>query len=161
MSIASDVWALACTIHETRAGAQLFASFFGGNNEIIRQIVQTFGKLPEPWWSAWGRRSIYFGDDGKPNESWPDGIALAVEYPLEAQIRDIGADDESDDQGSLEEMGCGEGILKSFMEQPGTRVADTEIVDLADLLRGMLKYNPVYRVSTDKALSHPRFSSTY
>ncbi|PGH19332.1 hypothetical protein AJ80_03972 [Polytolypa hystricis UAMH7299] len=84
MSVASDVWALACTIHETRAGAQLFASFFGGNNEIIRQIVQTFGKLPEPWWSAWGSRSIYFGDDGKPNETWPDGIALAVEYPLEA-----------------------------------------------------------------------------
>lgn len=123
--------------------------------------MQTFGRLPEPWWSVWGSRSLYFGNDGKPNETWPDGIALAVEYPLETQVRDIGADDDYDGQESLEEMDCDEGILRSLMEQPGARITDTEILHLTDLLRGMLKYNPVDRGLVDKALSHPLFSNTY
>ncbi|KAK9363900.1 kinase-like domain-containing protein [Lipomyces starkeyi] len=52
----SDIWALGCTIFEIRAGRQLFESFLGGSFEVIRQIVRTLGKLPEPWWSSWDKR---------------------------------------------------------------------------------------------------------
>ena len=45
---ASDVWALGCTIFEIRAGFPLIESRFGAN--ILMQIVQTLGKLPDPWW---------------------------------------------------------------------------------------------------------------
>ncbi|KAK9241731.1 kinase-like domain-containing protein [Lipomyces tetrasporus] len=47
-SVWSDIWALGCTIFEIRAGEQLFGSFLGGPHEVIRHIVQTLGKLPEP-----------------------------------------------------------------------------------------------------------------
>ncbi|KAK9486473.1 hypothetical protein V1527DRAFT_57579 [Lipomyces starkeyi] len=43
-----DIWALGCTIFEIDAGRQLFESFVGGSSEVIRQIVRTLGKLPEP-----------------------------------------------------------------------------------------------------------------
>ncbi|KAK9255338.1 kinase-like domain-containing protein [Lipomyces tetrasporus] len=45
----SDIWALGCMIFEIRAGCQLFESFLGGPHEVILQIVETLGKLPEPW----------------------------------------------------------------------------------------------------------------
>lgn len=89
----SETWSLACTLSEIRAGAQLFASF-NTQDEILRQIVQTLGKLPEPWWSAWEARSRVFDEEGRPHphHKREDGIALAVEYLLLAQIRDIGAE---------------------------------------------------------------------
>ncbi|KAK9333051.1 kinase-like domain-containing protein [Lipomyces starkeyi] len=52
-SVWSDIWALGCTIFEIRAGCQLFESFLGGPHEVIQQMVQALGKLPEPWWSSW------------------------------------------------------------------------------------------------------------
>ncbi|KAK9372082.1 kinase-like domain-containing protein [Lipomyces chichibuensis] len=48
MSVWSDIWALGCTIFEMRAGRQLFESFLGGPHEVLLQIVQILGKLPEP-----------------------------------------------------------------------------------------------------------------
>ena len=94
----SETWSLTCTLFEIRAGAQLFASFFNTHDEILRQIVQTLGKLPEPWWSAWEGCSRYFDEEGRPHphHKREDGIALAVEYLLLAQIRDIGAEDFDD-----------------------------------------------------------------
>ncbi len=59
-SIWSDAWALGCTIFEIRAGISLFTSFFGGPDEILRQMVQTFGRLPEPCWDRWGYRHPLF-----------------------------------------------------------------------------------------------------
>lgn len=56
--------------------------------------MQTLGRFPEPWWSAWDDRLRYFDDEGQPHREWPDGIPLAVEYPLLAQVRDIGAEDD-------------------------------------------------------------------
>ena len=88
VSVWSDVWALGCTMFEIRAGAGLFMSFFGGPDEILRQMVQTF------WWSRWENRYQFFNDVGKPKEVWPNNTPLAVEYPLREHIQDIGAEDE-------------------------------------------------------------------
>lgn len=44
----SDIWALGCIIFEIRSGTPLFESFFEGPTEVMRQMVQTLGKLPEP-----------------------------------------------------------------------------------------------------------------
>ena len=54
----SDAWALGCAIFEIRAGSALFESFFGGPDEILRQIVQTLGRLPDLWWSRWENRHL-------------------------------------------------------------------------------------------------------
>lgn len=146
---AAEIWALACTLYEIRAGAQLFASFFGTRDEILRQVGQTFGKFPEPWWSMWEGRPRYFDEDGLPLREWPDGIALAVEYPLHSQIRDIGADDDGPGYASSELGG------EWVMERPGTRLSEAEVADLHDLLRKMLRYHPEDRISMDEVLQHP------
>lgn len=146
--MAAEIWALACTLYEMRAGAQLFASFFGGPGEILRQMGQTLGKFPEPWWSAWDDRSRYFDEEGRPHREWPDGIALAVEYPLLAQIRDIGAEDDG--------LGDAGGDLTGqlIMEEPGTRLSEEEVADLHDLMRRMLRYQSEDRISVDEVLRH-------
>jgi len=33
----------------------LFEAFLGGDDEILKEIVATLGKLPEPWWGAGNR----------------------------------------------------------------------------------------------------------
>ncbi|KDR77682.1 hypothetical protein GALMADRAFT_224941 [Galerina marginata CBS 339.88] len=52
----SDVWALGCLIFEIRTGQTLFEAYFGNKNEVLTQMVNTLGNLPEPWWSAWDER---------------------------------------------------------------------------------------------------------
>jgi len=51
-SLASDIWGLACTIFEIRAGRPLFSTSFGARSEVMRDTVLTLGKLPEPWWGT-------------------------------------------------------------------------------------------------------------
>ncbi|CAK3998086.1 CMGC SRPK kinase [Lecanosticta acicola] len=46
----SEIWALACLLFEIRAGNPFFTSIMGGADEILQQMVQQKGKLPEPWW---------------------------------------------------------------------------------------------------------------
>jgi serine/threonine-protein kinase SRPK3 len=66
ISFASDVWALACTIFEIRAGSPLFDSFLSSDTLILKQIVETLGRFPEPWWSAWEARRAWFDETGTP-----------------------------------------------------------------------------------------------
>lgn len=142
VSKGSDMWALGCTIFEIQAGAQIFASFFGGPDEVIRQMVQTLGKLPEPWWSSWECRYTYFNDDGKPKTHWPNNIPLAVHYPLRAQIEDIGADGD-------------ESVTSSMLEPPGSKLSELEVDMFEDLLQRVITYTPEQRLSVDQVLTHP------
>ncbi|KAL2371953.1 CMGC/SRPK protein kinase [Blastomyces gilchristii SLH14081] len=147
-SVWADLWALGCIIYEIRAGTQLFASFFGGPDEVLRQIVQTFGKLPEPWWSAWTARQTYFNNnDGKPRDSWLNGIPLAVEYPLGQQVRDIGAEDGQVDLDSYS--------THSWLEPLGTRLTEAEASELEDLLFKLLQFSPEKRLSAGQVVKHP------
>lgn len=157
LSTSSDEWALACILFEIRAGTKLFASFFGGTDEILRQLVQTLGKLLAPWWLAWDNRYTYFGEDGKSKKSWPSDVALAVEYTLEAQIRDIGADDEVDATSDTRANLDGYSITESL----GTRVSNAEATDLEDLLRMMLQYHPNDRLPVDRLLVNSWLSREY
>ncbi|KAA8564315.1 hypothetical protein EYC84_011259 [Monilinia fructicola] len=53
-SMASDIWALGCTIFEIRTGARLFK--YKGTpkrDEMLIAIVKLLGTLPSEWWGAW------------------------------------------------------------------------------------------------------------
>jgi serine/threonine protein kinase len=104
-SAASDVWALACCSYGIRGSLQLFESAEEDSESIIRQMVQMLGELPEPWWSKWDvERQKYFDEDGQPRKDWEDGIPLAVKFPVEQAINEIGGgltyDIEPDNEGS-------------------------------------------------------------
>ncbi|KAK9258051.1 kinase-like domain-containing protein [Lipomyces tetrasporus] len=180
-SVWSDIWALGCTIFEIRAGEQLFASFLGGPHEVIRHIVQTLGKLPEPWWSSWKLRDAFFDEHGKPRKSWPNDIPMAVEYPLIAHIRDIGSEDNeviADEAAHIRDIGsegngaiadeAALGDLKNIVrsepdgnpifEPLGMRLTEAEVEAFDDLLHKVLRYHPEQRLPVKEILKHAWFT---
>ncbi|KAF7922859.1 uncharacterized protein EAE97_011023 [Botrytis byssoidea] len=53
-SVASDIWALGCTIFEIRTGSRLFK--YDGipkRDEMLIAAVRLLGTFPDEWWAAW------------------------------------------------------------------------------------------------------------
>lgn len=157
-SVWSDAWALGCTIFEIRAGAGLFMSFFGGPDEVLRQMVQTFGRLPDQWWSRWENRDHFFDESGKPKEAWPNDTPLAVEYPLRELIQDIGAEDECTKDG--DSIANDQEAPTRLIEPKGTRASDAEVDCMENLLSSILIYNPAQRSPVGVIAQHPWFTMT-
>lgn len=157
-SVRSDTWALGCSIFEIRAGAALFMSFFGGRDEILRQMVQTLGKLPDRWWSRWETRNRAFDESGKPKKTWTSDSLLAAEYPLREMIQDIGREDEYAENEDC--VAKDQEASRSLMEPKGTRASDAEVDCMEDLLSSILKYNPAQRSAVEVVTQHPWFTMT-
>lgn len=135
----SDIWALACTLFEIRAGSQLFAGYFGSEDEALENIVKTLGNFPESWHSRWIQ------------EYDPAEDVIAGSLPLRSQIRDIGVDDkineyEPDDRYTLD-----------LLERPCTTLSEDEIAIMEDLLSKLLTYRPDERRSVEWICKHPWF----
>ncbi|KAK5735922.1 hypothetical protein LTR17_007757 [Elasticomyces elasticus] len=144
--VASEIWSLACVLFEIRAGNPLFTSLMGGKDEIIQQMVQMGGKLPRHWWEAWEQRHVCFDEDGKPLKEWPNGIAMAQEYPIAKMVEDIGSEDE---EKALS------GPCAPLLEPFDTRVPGDEAEMMSELLTGMLKWAPKERSTVAAVLCHP------
>lgn len=150
MSFSSDVWALACTIFEIRAGSPLFDPFFRDDSLILKQIVETLGRFPEPWWSTWEARRAWFDETGVPRpeeEQRKEGLPLpAVKNSLRQKLREIGKQVDAPyvDEGSM-------------IEKTGIRLEESEVELLADLLEKMLRYEPKDRICMREVLQHPWF----
>jgi len=167
----SDIWALACTIFEIRAGQALFETFFSTQEEVIRQMVQTLGRLPGPWWHAWECRMDYFDENGKPKQEWENDIPLASLYPLIDHIKDIGEEDTNEhdvDQDSTEDAQKDgdkpDGLSRhedKGLSATGRAKISSEVTSMEDLLSKMLKYAPEERISAEQASEHPWFTETF
>lgn len=141
VGVKSEIWSLGCVIYEIRAGQQLFEDWLGNEDDALSQIVQMLGKMPDPWWHAWVKRSSYL----------KEGISIEDEdeaWPLERQITDIGHEGPRDGLGK--ELG-------TFFEVPGTRVPAEEVALFKDLLEGIFKWKPEERTSISDILKHPWF----
>ncbi|KAK9235190.1 protein kinase [Lipomyces kononenkoae] len=168
MSVWSDIWSLGCTIFEMRAGRQLFESFLGGPHEVLLQVVQIIGKLPEPWWRSWDKRHVYFDDDGKPKKYRLNNTDLSTEQPIIQQIQDIGS---PDNEADADEAAAGTTILpgyapaepetESIFEPMGVRLSETEVEVFGDLLQRAIRYNPEERLQTKDILKHPWFTTSF
>lgn len=137
---ASDIWALACTLYEIRAGSMLFAGDFGTDDEALEEIVKTLGMLPEPLHEKW------------KEEYEPDEELAAGSSPLADRIREIGAyDDESG-------PGPDDRLTTNLFEKPHTAASEEETFFMKDLLEKLLKFNPDGRLSVDQICEHAWFS---
>lgn len=153
----ADLWSLGCLLFELRAGTPLFTRLMDTKDEIIRQWVQTKGKLPQPWWSRWSARSTYFDESGKPLPDGPDGFAMANEYPLQEMIADIGDEDgDVDSEGDTASEGE---VAHSLLEVCGTRVPEDEAREMRDLLEAILQWIPEERMGIEQIIEHPWLSS--
>ncbi len=112
------------------------------------------GKLPEPWWAEWEEtRRLYFDDIGEPRTDWEDGIALARRYLLKEHIDEIGRSEKY----GLEVVED----ASSHWPQPPQVVGRAEAMDLQDLLKSVLRYEPRERVLPTELSSHKWFTAEY
>ncbi|KAF5319685.1 hypothetical protein D9619_008887 [Psilocybe cf. subviscida] len=153
---AADIWMLACVIHEVRTGLPLFdLAWSTHDGDLVMHMVETLGRLPEPWWAAFAHREEWFYDDGRvrseEEQMRAPGIGagrfeLAVAEPLHAKLRKTGTHGPS---------GVDEGPM---CEPPGVRMEEDEVELLGDLLGKMLRYKPKERITIDEVIEHPWFS---
>ncbi|KAH9961214.1 kinase-like domain-containing protein [Russula dissimulans] len=147
----ADIWTLGCVIFEIRAGFSLFESFLGSDIEVLKQTVETLGRLPDPWWGAFEQRALWFGEDGQPmSEQDQDraGVLLkAYRTSIRMKLLEIGKQDDPppEDDGPM-------------IENSGVRLPDEEVDLLAGLLQKMLKYSPEERICIQDVIRHPWFT---
>ncbi|KZT06982.1 kinase-like protein [Laetiporus sulphureus 93-53] len=151
MSFASDIWALACMIFEIRAGSPLFDPFLSSATQILKQIVETLDKFPEPWWSLWEARHIFFDETGVPKSQEvqiDEGVMIPAEKSsLRQKLHEIGEQDDAPD--------VYEGRM---IENVGTQLEEVEIELLEGLLEKMLRYRPEDRITMTEVVEHPWFA---
>ncbi|KAI1809097.1 kinase-like protein [Poronia punctata] len=140
-----DLWALGCTLYEIRTGKRLFQPFGDELDELLYQAALIFGKLPEPWWSdTWESRREVFQD-----EVDEDGMVVEVDDDIEG----------IDEPRSLQER-----LRKEFFIEPQSGTSgvkryfpEDEIELFADLLQGLLRWDPKDRRTASEALEHAYF----
>jgi serine/threonine-protein kinase SRPK3 len=130
-----DIWSLACTIFEMRAGYTLFGGWACPIADVFSRIVKTLGKLPDPlhtWWL----------DTYKPDldEVVPGSI------PLRQLISEIAIEDYPERR-----------VNSRFLEKPGVKISTEEATLFEDLLNKMLALDPKARISIGAVLEHPWF----
>lgn len=153
----SDLWSLACVIFEIRAGAPIFESFVGNEDEIIKQWVQMKGRMPDPWWSNWAARSSAFDEQGKPLQRGSGDETWTNAYPLGEMIADIGDEDDSEEAEGADAAHTQQRSM-SLLELPGTKITESEAGDLEDLLGKIFQWKPECRTSIEQILGHQWFA---
>ncbi|KXN81007.1 Serine/threonine-protein kinase SRPK [Leucoagaricus sp. SymC.cos] len=151
VGLETDVWALGYAIFEIRAGVALFEPLLGSDVDILRQTVETLGRLPDPWWGAFKQRALWFEEDGQPKSERDQeraGLLLkAYRSSIRAKLRAIGEQDvpPSEDEGPM-------------IDKPGVQLSEKEFELLGDLLEKMLKYRPEERIRIQDVIRHPWFT---
>jgi serine/threonine protein kinase len=149
-SFEADVWALGCAIFEIRAGFPLFDPFLGDDADILRQTVETLGRLPDPWWASFEGRMRLFEEDGEPKSTAVQqhaGVLLqASKSSIRAKLHSIGTQDDLPD--------VDEGPM---VENSGVILLEKEVELFGDLLENMLRYRPKERLGMKEVVGHPWF----
>lgn len=142
----SDIWALACTLFEIRSGQQLLQGVFADEDDILMQMVQLFGKFPEPWWSAWEKRDCRFDKEGIASTYLDDGRptthSITLEEILAEGFRYYARYPEGGDAGERKEI----------------LIPEEEIGIFANLLYQMFSYDPKKRLTAAEVANHPWFA---
>ncbi|KAI8958269.1 kinase-like protein [Daldinia sp. FL1419] len=140
----SDIWSLACTLFEVRNGSPLFAGDYDGElGRVLGDIQFYLGPLPKAQL----------------------GIQISTEFENLLKEKE---DRSAEAKGRLLEESGYSDIFEAALGKEQTMYLDwdrsdevfkfrypkDDVLGLADLLRGMLKYIPGDRVDIDGVLSH-------
>lgn len=128
---AADVWTLGVNLYEVLGERPLFETFACGRDDIIGEMVSTLGPLPARWWNSWANRGEFF----EPNGEWVADFHR-ISMPMFRRLRQ-----------RLWDMGRGE-----TPETCQWDVAGGELQDLEDLLRGMMAFEPVERLTAEQLM---------
>ena len=120
---ASDVWSLACLL-KLVSNRFLFGSCWD-RDEVLVDMVRTFGKLPDRWWNQWESRAKYFRGGWDPAR-WRS--------PKNAVAREAGG---AISEFEPEEMVGFERVIHGMVRyEPGERISAQEVERLLQRLWG-------------------------
>lgn len=145
INVATDLWALGCTLHEIRLGTPLVAPFDDEMDAYLEATVEALGPLPEPWWSTTKARSQFF-------EEMPDEHGLPVSV----------SDGKGDESRTLRSLVTGSLSFWKYGWNDNLQALRLdeqleEIDILLDLLKRLLAYRPNERHSAAEIVEHPCF----
>ena len=121
----SDIWALACLLYNVFGNENLFPSFFGDQDEVLSEMICTFGKFPDRWWSRWEKRAKYFTEDGTGFVGGESTSKMDIQKRLQLLTPDT--------LGGLEpeEIAAFKSILLGMLRyEPDERMSAKEVVQL-------------------------------
>ncbi|TDL22501.1 kinase-like protein [Rickenella mellea] len=118
-TLESDIWALAVLFHVIFTGGM--GLFFGGvDDRILREMVLLLGKLPEPWWSLWDKRNMFFDEEGK----------LLSTHVKETPMSGVFLKVDTESMGDCEERMMFEKLLRSMVHyEADRRITAEEVVN--------------------------------
>ena len=81
----ADVWAFGCTVFALFDNTRLFEVGMANESDILSEIVDALGRLPQHLWDKWKWRSEHYEEDGtkKLQRVMPE---FAVERPLALRV---------------------------------------------------------------------------
>ncbi|OJD16090.1 CMGC/SRPK protein kinase [Emergomyces pasteurianus Ep9510] len=129
---AADVWTLGVVLYEVMGKRPLFETFAWDPDDIIAEMVNTLGQLPDRWWNSWDNRSEFFNSDG----SWV------------TNFKRISTPDFRRLHQRMWDMGRGE-----TPETCEWDVAGGEFQALEDMLRAMMTFEPAERPTAKQLMS--------
>lgn len=114
---ATDIWALAVVFNILFTdGCPLFEG--RESDEVLCDMVAYLGKLPEPYWTSWENRKLYFDDEGY---SVYDRSGLATSFGEFLEDQEIKMDDEA--RKMFEDM-----LRRMVVYDPADRIKADELV---------------------------------
>ncbi|KAF2087142.1 kinase-like protein, partial [Saccharata proteae CBS 121410] len=137
---ASDMWTFGCTMYEILGrwclfeGEGMFQLRDTDNDDILVQMVECFGKLPERWMERWEEKDNWF----LPNGEWRTGKMTKHRKYLPKPFRTFSErfaemlDRYNRDEGVIEaeEAACLEKLLRAmFALEPAERITAEEAVN--------------------------------
>ncbi|KAH8585912.1 hypothetical protein B0O99DRAFT_529742 [Bisporella sp. PMI_857] len=128
--LASDLWALGCTLYEISHQKPLFY-VINDRDELLAEIVGFFGKLLDKWWGKWEARAEFFDENRKSIRFGGEHEVYTLDIALNHKLEDfeVGSEDKKvlvipeEEQRLLKDL-----LIKLFTYTLGNRLGVTEVV---------------------------------
>lgn len=128
LTLASDIWTLACMIWAILGQRSLLGSFLMSEDDVTADQVSFLGRLPPAWWDKWEERCDHYEEYGTPKDkrvlwTFEQRFDDSIQEPRRQKGLDVTSQDERE----------------AFLE----------------MIRPMVAYRPADRPTVDEVLSMP------
>ncbi|VUC27435.1 unnamed protein product [Clonostachys rosea] len=174
LSEAVDIWSFGCFIFQILAGSSLFivealegdSSDEETNDEHLIQISEVLCPLPENLFQHWRRGRGYFDADGtrlrikEKEDPYTTDSDSEADQKHDTPIESVESSDESTDgTAPWADAPVFETLEQLLQRKCIYDMNDSELKDVASLMRWILQVNASQRPSVDEILNHPWFSA--
>ncbi|KAF5612836.1 kinase domain protein [Fusarium subglutinans] len=125
LTFSSDIWSLGLMVWEVMGDGPFMSGFLFNWDEVTTDQVDALGPLPQEWWEKWEAKSDGFEEDGQPKgqrEFWSLERRFKLHFP------------------------------DPRMEEGSEKMDNDESHAFLDMIKGMLRFRPEERMTTDQVL---------